>query len=72
MPGTIEPYKHDCKNCEWVGWYPHSKPYGNVYICRNGKDETLIIRYSDEPSDYWSMPLGISRRGPVQVHHDPL
>ncbi len=48
----LQPYKHDCHTCQWVGWLTisDSMPPANVYIC--GK--TVVIRYSYEPSDYWS------------------
>ncbi len=48
----LQPYKHDCRTCQWVGWLTIDRqiPPANVYIC--GK--TVVIRYSDEPSDYWS------------------
>jgi len=51
---TLKPFKHDCKECEWVGWISNSK-LGNVYICQG---KTVVIRYSDEPSDYWSSTIG--------------
>ena len=57
---AIEPYKHDCKECKWVGWFT---PYAdkvpmNVYICQHGNETTVIIRFSDEGSDYWSATAG--------------
>jgi hypothetical protein len=52
MPNIIQPYKHDCGRCKWVGWYHHpgSPLPANVYLC----GETVVIRYSDDPPDYWS------------------
>ena len=59
MGGIMKPYKHDCEDCVWVGWFsPYSdKPRMNVYLC---KGETVIIRFSDEPGDYWSKTVGES------------
>ena len=66
-PGeTMAPYKHDCEDCEWVGWFsPWSdKPPMNIYLC---KDETIIIRFSDEPSDYWSKTAGDSTKNSISA-----
>jgi hypothetical protein len=70
---TIQPYSHDCKSCVWVGWFSPwvDKPPMNVYLC----DKTVIIRFSDEPSDYWSATAGESARGPTSTSnafHNPL
>lgn len=54
---TLEPFKHDCKTCKWIGWITQGEKLGNVYIC---KGKTVIIRYSDEPSDYWCASVGNS------------
>lgn len=53
---VVKPYQHDCPNCKWVGWFTPwaDKPPYNVYLC----GETVVIRYSDEPSDYWSSTAG--------------
>lgn len=49
----IAPYKHDsCSTCKWVGWVVADGKYGNMYICRKGKLTEILIRWSDEPSDY--------------------
>jgi len=55
---TIQPYKHDCDRCVWVGWIKSGEKFGNIYLCK-GKFMEVIIRYSDEPSDYscWSVNL---------------
>lgn len=50
MPKTIEPYAHDCDKCVFVGWYSRVDPPANIYLCGN----TVIIRYSSDPPDYWS------------------
>jgi len=64
----IEPYEHDCKKCRWVGWFCPTKdfPPMNVYLCKrdNGK-ETVIIRYSSDGPDYWSMTEG-GIKGPLE------
>jgi hypothetical protein len=52
---VLEPFKHDCDSCKWVGWISMGDDrLGNMYIC-NGKD--VVIRFSDEPSDYWSKTM---------------
>src|SRR5262245_33964900 len=56
-----QPYAHDCYNCIWVGWFFGGEQYANVYFCPSGghgpSKGSVIIRYSDEPSDYWSAPV---------------
>lgn len=51
---TIQPYKHDCDQCRWIGWVTDrgGDQHGNMYICRKDKLTEIIIRYSDDPSDY--------------------
>lgn len=42
-------FKHDCEDCTFVGhFYDH-----DVYTC----DRSVVARYSDEPSEYSSMPV---------------
>ena len=65
MPEIIQPYKHDCSVCVWVGWLHlgNDNGWGNVYIC--GK--TVVIRHSDEPSDYWSMNAGSTKPHALEI-----
>ncbi len=53
----LQPYKHNCRTCQWVGWVTLSDrmPPANVYICG---DKTVVIRFSDEPGDYCSLEGG--------------
>jgi len=67
MP-TVEPYKHDCEECTWVNWIVVDEDrLGNMYFCSNGHHAigSVIIRFSDEPSDYWSAPIGAITKGPI-------
>ena len=77
---SIEPFKHDCDRCKWIGWKTEQAPgkdgvfvhrLSNMYICgdRNGY-YTLIFRYSDEPSDYSSYEFSLERenlKGSISV-----
>lgn len=75
----IEPYKHDCERCVWVSWI-HIKgggkfgsDWGNMYHCPGYEHAasigygTILIRFSDEPSDYWSSPIGAAVKGALEV-----
>ena len=57
----IQPYKHDCKGCKWVGWFGpwEDKPPMNVYLCGT----TVVIRMSDDPPDYWAATAGVAVPG---------
>jgi hypothetical protein len=70
-PGeTMKPYIHDCKDCRWVGWFSPwaDKPPMNIYLCPNKeRNDTVIIRFSDEPSDYWSKTVGESTKGEIMA-----
>lgn len=60
----IEPYKHDCDACTFVGWYGDD----NVYVCRQPSGFwSLVIRHSSEPSDYTSMSF--AKDGPPKPAH---
>jgi len=80
---TIEPYKHDCQSCIWVGWI-HIKgggkfgsDWGNMYFCPNFESDdtkhpgTVLIRFSDEPSDYWSHGVGECTKGAISLGDSP-
>jgi len=69
----LQPYKHDCDQCIWVGWVPWREAqdgYGNMYYCPRCDGGTIVIRYGDEPSDYYSSPIGASDRGSIDICHD--
>jgi len=65
---VLEPYKHDCPICKWVGWFTPfaDKPPMNVYLC----NETVVIRFSSEGSDYWTMPVGMTTKGPIEIRRE--
>jgi hypothetical protein len=81
---SVDPYKHDCPSCQWLGW--HSETGGklvNIYICLpDGGAEglgALIIRYSDSSALYNSYPIrraedgtieGVSPKGPIVVFQE--
>jgi len=49
-------WEHDCKKCKFIRTDIYNKKYDNLsdfYSC-NG---TLIIRHSDNPSDYASLRI---------------
>lgn len=55
-------YEHDCSKCELV----FSINMGNdrdvdVYFCPGSLGGSIVIRYSDEGSQYWSMDRGTIR-----------
>lgn len=60
---VIQPYEHDCKRCKWVGWMSVGEKLGNVYLC----GQTVVVRWSSEPSDYWAATAGDSRKGSIRI-----
>jgi len=75
----LEPYEHDCTRCVWVGWIyvkgggKWGSDWGNMYFCppHSATDRgSVIIRFSDEPSDYWSNPVGVCSKGSLSVDAD--
>lgn len=67
---VLQPYQHDCDQCQWVGWFSihESIPPANVYVCPDQRQHSdrhkVVIRFSDEPSDYWSSSVNRSK-GPI-------
>lgn len=54
-------YKHDCEKCVYLG----SAQEKDFYFCNKsltGRD-SLVIRLSDKPSDYLSMPVEVAKGG---------
>lgn len=49
---TLQPYKHDCDRCIWMGWVTVGETYGNMYVCPTPNFTEIIIRWSDDPPDY--------------------
>ncbi len=52
-------YKHDCDECIYLA----SNNDKDFYFCRKNypnDDACLIIRLSDKPSDYYSMPASVA------------
>lgn len=53
-------FNHYCEKCEYLG----STPDADFYVCRQGERPglygfgTLLVRVSDEDSDYRSFPVG--------------
>ena len=78
-PHVIKPYAHDCQSCVWVGWIhvqgggKFGSSWGNMYFCppdavMSSPQGSVLIRFSDEPSDYWSSPVGACVKGSLEVN----
>ena len=67
---TIEPYEHNCDQCEWVGWYYHpgSDLPANVYLCKS----TVVIRFSDDPADFWSNSAGVAAKSGISYLNEEM
>lgn len=55
-------YKHDCEDCIYLG----SGELMDFYFCKKSLIEdtaSLIVRLSDKPSDYCSMPASVAEEG---------
>lgn len=55
-------FTHDCDVCVYLG----SDELMDFYFCEKsymGESVSLIIRLSDKPSDYLSMPANIAEQG---------
>lgn len=65
----IKPFKHDCDKCVWVGWITAQGRLGNMYFCpkNNSEHGTVLIRFSDDPPDYWSSSIGACKKGSLSV-----
>ncbi|KKN39832.1 hypothetical protein LCGC14_0739440 [marine sediment metagenome] len=46
----IPKYKHDCKDCIFLGNYNNH----DLYSCWSGSSPTVVARYGNEGSDYHS------------------
>ena len=47
-------FKHDCNKCKFITTDKVDRRLSDVYAC----GDSLIVRNSDEPSDYGSYRLG--------------
>ena len=54
------PHKHDCARCIFMGQATVDGKQLDYYHCR--KEDSLIIRHSDEGSDYRSMGYSLVER----------
>jgi len=63
----IYPYQHDCEQCIWVGWLLPMTMLGNVYYCKSSISDygTICIRFGNVPNEYLSLPIGITKKGPL-------
>ncbi len=55
-------YKHDCSDCIYLA----SNEAMDFYFCKKShveNDASLIIRLSNKPSDYYSMPASVADKG---------
>lgn len=58
----LKPFRHDCEHCIFVSWIIMQGRWGNLYYCPNNAGHlsdhgSVVVRFSDEPADYWSMPV---------------
>lgn len=62
----LQPYKHECDHCSFIGWMPTERGMANAYVCRcpGASAASLLIRYSDEPHDYMTMRIPEEKRAP--------
>lgn len=73
---VLQPYKHDCDHCIWVGWVPcrdqNENGWANMYLCdkRGLGKGSILIRYGDEPSEYLSYLVGASQIGSLEIRSD--
>ena len=63
MERFLEPYQHDCSECQWAGWLPHFHKAGNLYLHHGTESTLVIVRFSDEPSDYFSSSTLLKKQG---------
>lgn len=49
-------YKHDCKECQFVG---HISLYDG-YVCERGNSSTAVLRFGSEGLDYMSVPTSMA------------
>jgi len=65
---NLNPYKHDCDNCIWVGWVYMDDRYGNMYFCPKSEGYgSVVVRFSDRIDDYWSSPVGCAYKGSLNI-----
>ena len=64
-------YKHDCNNCKFLGNYVGSfkGQIEDLYICVHERGATLIRRFGNDGSEYWSCPLEIALRFVADQNH---
>lgn len=72
----LEPYDHDCPRCLWGGWINVNGRWGNLYFCPSQPETvsdttkfpgSVLIRFSNEVNDYWSVPIGNTEKGALMV-----
>lgn len=67
---VLQPYEHDCPRCKWIGWGQDGKSLTNMYLCEQNDYKTLIIRYSNRPSNYRSYLVNGTASG-LRLNADP-
>ena len=51
-------FTHDCDNCKFLGLYPKTtKIVHDLYICIHKDRASIIRRFGNEGSEYWSMDI---------------
>jgi len=63
---SIPRFAHDCDECKFLGQIDIRSPVNlspgvvDAYFCDKAGYRTLILRSSDDPPDYETMPIGIA------------
>ena len=67
----VPQYEHDCDRCKFLGlYYDTPKKRYDLYICIYGNNATIIARFSNDGSDYWSADLSIAIRMSCDGNHE--
>jgi hypothetical protein len=70
---VLKPFVHDCDRCIWVSWVRFEGRWGNMYFCPSlssgsmALPGSIVVRFSDEPSDYWSSLVGGTTGGTLSL-----
>ena len=66
-------YIHDCTNCTFLGGDTDANgDTVDMYFCPQGGLPTIIMRYSDDGSDYASAPVSVINDNLDAFQHSPL
>ena len=57
-------HTHDCPRCKYLGSILEDLTVIDGYVC----EESVILRYSSEPSEYWSWPRCLVEKPQIAVN----